>query len=539
MSLAVNKKSLTETTALAPVASPLPYGMRQMQAAPEAIREDTENDVLIIPLVALREGVFQGATSAAPELYLAEQFGRIADTWNDRMVTIGHPRVNGRFVSAGTTGIWEQDGIGRIQNARVQDKKLKVEAHIDMAKVSELGSDAIDLVERIRRGEQIDVSVGAFVSSEPQTGFFDGKSFSAVQTNYVPDHVAILPVGVKGACSWRDGCGAPRVNAAACACGGAGACSCGDQPEMPTDHAAVSAFRAFLDQLMPDGSAAVDPALADAQLGDRTKRDMLNTALATKETGFFFIIQVFDDHVVYRDNTEKTLRRDFSIDEASGTVTLSDETTEGTLVSEFMPITVQEETNMERQLAVSQLIAAQDTTWEEGDRTFLMGVDDGQFAKLTAKAQPAAPAISGGAEVISAGGEPAASTEVPATVPAVASAETPAVPAQPAAAPLTVQSYIDAAPEPIREYLGEGLARLEEHRNRLIESLTANQRCPFTEAQLKEKRTDELRGLVELAGQAPVGSSYAAQAPISANAVGVPAAYKKLPDAPAWPTAPK
>ena len=143
--------------------------------------------------MALREGVFQGATSATPELYLAEQFGRIADTWNDRMVTIGHPKVNGRFVSAGTTGIWEQDGIGRIQNARVQDKKLKVEAHIDMAKVSELGSDAIDLVERIRRGEQIDVSVGAFVSSEPQTGFFDGKSFSAVQTNYVPDHVAILP----------------------------------------------------------------------------------------------------------------------------------------------------------------------------------------------------------------------------------------------------------------------------------------------------------------------------------------------------------
>ena len=181
--------------------------------------EDTENDVLIIPMVALREGVFQCVTCPAPELYLADNFGRITDAWNDRMVTIGHPQIGGRFVSAGTAGIWERDGVGRIKNAHVQDKKLKVEAHIDMAKVADLGSDAIDLVERIRRGEAIDVSVGAFVQSVPRFGVLAGKKYEAVQTNYVPDHVAILPVGVKGACSWTDGCGAPRVNAA-CACGG-------------------------------------------------------------------------------------------------------------------------------------------------------------------------------------------------------------------------------------------------------------------------------------------------------------------------------
>ena len=116
-----------------------------------------------------------------------------------------------------------------------------------------------------------------------------------------------------------------------------------------------------------------------------------------------------------------------------------------------------------------------------------MGVDDGQFAKLTANGQPTAPASSGGAEPGSAGGEPAVSTDVPATVPAVASAETPAVPAQPAAATVTVDSYIAAAPEPIREWLGEGLASLQGERSALIEKLTANERCPYTADQLKQK----------------------------------------------------
>ena len=78
---------------------------------------------------------------------------------------------------------------------------------------------------------------------------------------------------------------------------------------------------------------------------------MLNAALAQKEPGFFFILAVFDDHVVYRNEREQTLSRGFAIDEETGTVTLSDEVIEGTIVSEFMPITVQEEDNMDRDVA--------------------------------------------------------------------------------------------------------------------------------------------------------------------------------------------
>ena len=104
MSLAINRTVPGLETADAPAAPALPGVMRQMQAAPEAIREDSENDVLIIPMVALREGVFQCATCPHPELYLAENFGRIADAWNDRMVTIGHRRSAAGSFPAGTSG---------------------------------------------------------------------------------------------------------------------------------------------------------------------------------------------------------------------------------------------------------------------------------------------------------------------------------------------------------------------------------------------------------------------------------------------------
>lgn len=94
-------------------------GMRHMQAAPEAIREACENNTLIIPMAAIREGVFQCVNCPTPEFYPAAEFGRYPDAWNDRMVTIDHPRIAGRLVSAGTEGVWERSGIGRIRNAHL------------------------------------------------------------------------------------------------------------------------------------------------------------------------------------------------------------------------------------------------------------------------------------------------------------------------------------------------------------------------------------------------------------------------------------
>ena len=508
MPIKFNRFSLPSTgSASLPVTA-----MRHMQAAPEAIREDRESNTLIIPMVAIREGVFQCVNCPTPEFYPAAEFGRYPDAWNDRMVTIDHPRVAGRLVSAGTEGVWEQSGIGRIRNARLDGKKLKVEAHIDMVKASEVGSSALELIDMIVDGKPIDVSIAAFIDAIPHFGSFEGKNFAAVQTNYVPDHVAILPAGTRGACSFEDGCGVPRVNEA-CTCNDKADCQC---------------------------SAATAP--AGAELGDTNRREMLNAALAQKEPGFFFILAVFDDHVVYRNEREQTLSRGFLIDEETGTVTLSDEVIEGTIVSEFMPITVQEEDNMDRQAAVDQLIASQASPWHEDDRTFLMDVDDGQFEKLTANsgtgegegADPQASEPTGDDD-----GDPAPAT--PATAQPAAAEPTQVVEATPAAAcqPMTAEDYIQAAPEPIRTWLGEGMATMQRTRAGYIKHLTASGACPFSKDDLENMRTDDLRKLVEFSGaqaQPEAASNYAGQAPMSSAGADVPSGYRALPTAPAWPT---
>jgi hypothetical protein len=484
--------------------------LRQMQATPEAIREDQATNTLIIPMVMIREGVFQCVNCPTPELYPAGEFGRYPDAWNDRMVTMDHPRMAGRLVSAGTDGVWERFGLGRIRNAHLDGAKLKAEAHIDMVKVSALGSAAIDLIDKIVDGQAIDVSIAAFLDPVPMFGAFEGRNFAAVQTNYVPDHVAILPAGTRGACSFEDGCGVPRVNAG-CDC--EGACEC---------------------------QGSLEP--VSAELGDTNRRELLNAALAKTVTDFFWIVAVFDDHVVYRNDRDQTFSRGFSIDEETGAVTLSDEAIEGTLVSDFMPITVveEEEDSMDRAAAVNQLIASAASPWHDDDRTFLMEVPDANFAKLAANS-------AGGegdqAEARPAAAKPATVAVTPATPPAVDPAL--GLPAQPAASaaapPMSAEQYIAAAPAPIRELLSEGVANLHRTRATYVQHLPASEACPFSAAELNEMHTDHLRKLIDFARKATpaaapaAASSYAAQTPMAAS--GEPTTgYKPLPAAPAWPT---
>ena len=177
-------------------------------AAPGAIRQDTFNgrDFTVVPVVALREGVFQCSTCEGPELYLAQEFAGNVESWNGRPVTMGHPKRDGMLVSAGSKDIHEEVVIGVIFNAEIDDKKLKLEAWIDNEKVKELGDEAKAALDRINAGEQVEVSTGYFANVRPSSGKFNGESYVGIQTNVVPDHLAVLEDGTVGACSWKDLC---------------------------------------------------------------------------------------------------------------------------------------------------------------------------------------------------------------------------------------------------------------------------------------------------------------------------------------------
>jgi hypothetical protein len=118
---------------------------------------------------------------------------------------------DGQFVSAGSPDVWDVERVGTTFNARVDGDALKLEAWVDPAAVERAGDDARAVMAAIEDGERVEVSTAAWVDEVPRMGALDGRKYEAVQINFQPDHMAILPMGQVGACSWEDGCGV-RVN---------------------------------------------------------------------------------------------------------------------------------------------------------------------------------------------------------------------------------------------------------------------------------------------------------------------------------------
>lgn len=167
-------------------------------------------DHLVVPVIALVEGVLHAVNAPAPELVMEEEFARAYKGWNGRPVMLDHPQTEDGHVSANSPSILEEFGLGTVFNSHVEDKKLKMEAWINLARASKVDG-ATEILAAMQAGKTIEVSVGVFVQNEEEHGVFNGKEYDMVWHDLVPDHLAILPLGAKGACSVEMGCGAPRV----------------------------------------------------------------------------------------------------------------------------------------------------------------------------------------------------------------------------------------------------------------------------------------------------------------------------------------
>lgn len=189
----------------------------RIQTDPSAeTRTETLNGIeyLVAPVVMLVEGVLQGANAQNPEYAPAEVIGELALQWNGRPVVMGHPKVQGTFVSANSPSVLEDWAFGFIFNTNFEDDKLKAEAWIDVQRAADLGGDFQDAVDRINNGEVVEVSTGLFCDIIEKSGKFRGQSYKGIWSNVISDHLAILPNGVIGACSVEAGCGIPRLNQA-------------------------------------------------------------------------------------------------------------------------------------------------------------------------------------------------------------------------------------------------------------------------------------------------------------------------------------
>jgi hypothetical protein len=501
----------------------------------------------VVPVIALVEGVLQGANSTEPELALFSEFAKFPDSWNGRPVVLRHPNTNGVYVSANSPLIFEDYHMGFMFNTKGEDKRLKTEAWLDNLRIQDLGGEYLDTLTRINDGEVMNVSVGAFIDTRPSPGTFKGKDYLCVWQNVLPDHLALLP-DQQGACSVADGCGTNRVAAAAAAnpvqirrlgyltegCGGhcCDACASGES--------CVATNQAGGDN--GEGQQAPTPGSEHSPAGEGqepTEGDAAGNGEgqgegegqgSSEESPEVLAAQAHRGEVsleVLQGLAANALGNEVVLDDAQR------------LVSQALPLHLGVETYMCDLLAATTDVAVFMAYGEptlrgfhqigysvsnQGQVTFsgtpepvnLMvrimprqtgGVsansgqsteEDGAMAENTGQG-----GAGGNANETNAAGEGGAQGTGSAPAATEPRVETPAAPA--AAVPLTVEQYIEAAPAPVRNFLNRALSREEERKTSLITSIRANSRNRFSEDQLKAKDLDELEALAALAVEAPAG----------------------------------
>lgn len=156
----------------------------------------------VIPAVMMVEGAYYPNVSGsdAPEalFFSQETMKESVGSWNGRPVSLNHPKHN---LSCNSPEVFKKQWLGYIFDAQfsVRKKRLTCNMWLD----SEIAGD---IIENVRKGSSIDVSIGAFGDILSEDGVFEGSPYNKKIENIVGDHLAVLPDS-KGACSWKDGCG--------------------------------------------------------------------------------------------------------------------------------------------------------------------------------------------------------------------------------------------------------------------------------------------------------------------------------------------
>lgn len=354
----------------------------QLQGADLRTAKFEDRDHLVVPAVILMEGVIQAVNADTPELVLASELAKAPTGWNGRPVVGDHPVVNGERVSANNPKVLEDNAFGLLFNTRMDDKKLKTEAWLDPIK-AERTENGAKVLERVKAGEMIEVSVGVFVTAEKISGVHEGKHYQIIWRDIVPDHLAMLSEHVEGACSIDMGCGAPR---AAQTCPKGGESTMADKKKSVWDRMSQRVKDLISFRLNQEED------VSDVEL-----RDMLDAALRAIEPGYLGIEAVFaqDGSVVYAVAPTDMLQffqRSFSVAE-DGVVALKDNQVEVRPVTRFEPVSTEKkdaqkkENTMDEKKAerIKALIGNPKNHWVTEDQAYLETLTEERLTSLEAE----------------------------------------------------------------------------------------------------------------------------------------------------------
>lgn len=480
----------------------------------------------VVPVIMLvGNSVVRPMGSRGPEFVPASELAYAVGGWNGRPILPDHPD-NGN-ASANEPGTLERYCFGYVFNTRFEDGKLKAEAWLDSARAALVGSDAQSVITRCLAGEMVEVSVGAWVDMEERSGIYNGQHYEFVWHSAVPDHLAMLPEGVPGACSVEMGCGAPRSYRAA----------------LPnSDEGDLMNLRNLLRQIFT-ANETFAASVQEKGYSDAELRQTLDQLLFSSVPAFMGVSAVYPDSktVIYmtssQDGGYQYWRRSYKAygdsfklaDDAEEvvqevvytpasaskkdeiTVKIKVDTTEAVkeietataAVAELKaacgckdqngdgqtsqhsadeataaPANVTKEASMADQSvkdAVGRLLAHKRSPWKGEHREFLESLGADHLKQL----EEALPA-----EVDAS----AATTET-------AAVETEAEKTEEE----KEREFLATAPESLKRFIAAAKQREQDERREMIVSLVKNQKV-YSEAQLKAKSTDDLVGMTKLLG---------------------------------------
>lgn len=162
-------------------------------------------DYIVVPVVGLVEGVVHALNAKhGPEFVPHDVFCEEPERWDGKPLYVGHPLVNGVPVQGDNKMMRDTRAIGLVRNPGIKNDALGLEAWLDIA-LSEKREP--EMLARARANEPIEISVGVLVASEEKSGVYGGRTYTGEWLAIDPDHLALLPDGVLGACSMTMGCG--------------------------------------------------------------------------------------------------------------------------------------------------------------------------------------------------------------------------------------------------------------------------------------------------------------------------------------------
>lgn len=447
---------------------------------------------VVVPIIALVEGVHSG--SGGPTYYPANEIAETAGAWRGVPLTIDHPNENGNPISALNPDVLKNWSVGTFENVRFEDGKLKGEGWIDLDRVAELSPETLQM---IQEGRPLEVSTGLFTTSDGQSGTFRGEEFDSTVSDFVPDHLALLPNAV-GACSFRDGCGV-RNNKQGCTNCKLGKTEGGEKAidEKVMDAKEVLSKGEDLLQAMKQSFVFNEEFTLNEISHSEIREQLIGIVNDMDKPGVMnFLREVFNDRFIFEridseSNKRKLFSQKFKIS-SEDAVELKGDPKQVRQKKEFIDVNKKEE-QMDREKLVNALIANEATPYDDADKEYLMNMAEEKFASLTEFVDCKCKEMN---EAKKTDDTP---TPVENKQEEKKEEKTEVRNEEKQDRKVTVNDLDEAT----QKMINRGMQKYEEEKQTLIKALLANIRNPYKEDALQDMDVDELEKLCTL-GRIPV-----------------------------------